>query len=355
MTPRRLLPVALAAVVLAIVGWWIDPTLFWAAYLGAWWFCASVALGALSHIWIHNLTGGRWGEAIRAPLFGLARTLPLLAALFVPLLLSLDALYPWVAGSAEGAARFSGELSRPGFKSAWLTPAFFIGRSLVYLGIWLALEWITRRPRFARSVRWSAAALLIYAVIGSLAAVDWLMSLMPLWYSTVFALVVLMAQMLAGLAAAVAIAARAHETPPEVLHDLGNLLLVYVLMWAYLAFTEYLIIWAENLPHEIVWYGVRLESAWRWVGLVLAACQFFLPLLVLLSRAAKRRRELLGALAGALLAVNLINAWWLTIPSVRAASAHALWLAPLLAAALILTAFAARTGGFASAWERSDG
>jgi hypothetical protein len=157
------------------------------------------------------------------------------------------------------------------------------------------------------------------------------MSLMPLWFSTAFPALIVTGQMLAGFAAALVGAAVGSRTRASVFHDLGNLLLVYVLCWAYLAFTQYLIIWAENLPHEITWYIVRLHTQWYWAGCLLVLCHFFIPLLVLLSRNAKQAPFVMGALAAGLLLLHLVDVWWLVVPSVRPHSAHVLWLAPLAA------------------------
>jgi hypothetical protein len=337
-------------IVLCLPGWLIDRTLFWAAYLAAWWFCTGTAMGALANVWIHNLTGGAWGEAIRQPSLLMARALPLLALIFIPVLFCMSELYAWAGTGATGIERFSAELSSPGFKSAWLTPWFFVVRSVAYLAIWIALELLTRTPRLNRSGPWSAAALIIYWLSASFAAIDWLMSLMPLWYSTAFAPLIVTGQMLSGFSAAVLAAAVQAKVPRPVFRDLGNLLLVYVLCWAYLAFTQYLIIWSENLPHEIKWYVARLHTHWYWVGWLLVTCHFFIPLLVLLSRNAKEAPFIMALLAAGLLVLHLIDVWWLVVPSVRPASAHVLWLAPLAALGVAALAFAQ-----VSRWPRGAG
>lgn len=342
----RLRAYAPGAVLLAIAlpAWALDRTLFWAAYLAAWWFCTGVALGASANVWIHNLTEGEWGEAIRGPSLALARAMPLLALLFVPLLFAMDDVWPWAADAARGTARWHAETSSPGMKSAWLSPLFFVVRSLVYLAIWVALEGLSRTPRFARSRPWSVAALMIYWITASLAAIDWIMSLMPLWYSTAFPPLAVIGQMLAGFAAASAIASLRAGGRSPVFRDLGNLLLVYVMSWAYIAFTQYLIIWAENLPHEISWYVARLDSGWYWVGWLLIVCHFFLPLLILLSRDAKAVSAVIAAVAVGLLVLHLVDVAWLVVPSLRPRSLHVLWLGPLLAAAFIaLTSAPLRT------------
>lgn len=332
-TPRRLLYTALATLALSLPGWWIAPAAYLAAYLAAWWFGLGIVLGGSANVWIHNLTGGRWGEPLREPLLRAGTLLPLLAALFIPVLLGMRTLYPWAADS--GTARWAGELASPEFKRFWLTPAFFVARALGYLAVWMLLTHLARRMSLQRSRGYAAAALILYGVTLTLASVDWIMSLMPRWYSTTFGLLLGTGQMLTGLAFAVVLQAGQHTRPERQLFvDWGNLLLMYVLTWAYLAYTQYLIVWAENLPHEIAWYVPRVQTAWWWAGWVLILGHFFLPLLLLLSRAMKQTPLLLGALAAALLSMQLVHVWWLTLPSLAAHSHHAWWFAPLLAAGM---------------------
>jgi hypothetical protein len=201
--------------------------------------------------------------------------------------------------------------------------------------MWSALAWLSQRPALQRSAKFSSAALIVYGLSVSLASLDWIMSLMPLWYSSVFGLLIGTGQMLGGLALGIVLAATMRTRPaPLVFRDLGNLLLMYVMTWAYLAFVQFLIIWAENLPHEIAWYLPRLHGGWLAVGWMLTLFLFFAPLLILLSRQAKESPRLLGWLSAALLAMLLIDAWWLVLPSVPAPAGDWLWTAPLAAVAL---------------------
>lgn len=336
-------PFVLVALALAcIAAWFLAPAAFLAAYLAAWWFCSGLVMGGLANVWVHNLTGGRWGEAIRAPLLGLARGMWPLALLFLPLLLGMHELYSWTAQAAAGPQRWAGELPvrSAGFKSAWLTPWFFVVRSLCYLAVWTLLAQLSRRPAWQRSARFSAAALIFYGLTVGLAAADWIMSLMPLWYSSVFGLLAGTGQALAGMALAVALATRMRPVPPLlVLRDLGNFLLMYVMTWAYLAFTQFLIIWAENLPHEIVWYIVRMQGGWLFVAWLLALFHFFAPLLILLLRNAKQAPALLGWLAAALLAFHLLDVWWMILPSLTVGWAQWLWTVPLASGAFGVAAW----------------
>jgi hypothetical protein len=334
MTPRRLTVIGIVALALSLPGFWVARAPYRAAYLAAWLFCLACALGGLANVWVHTLTGGRWGEPLREPLLRGAAVLPLIAVLFIPVLLGLHLLYPWAA-HIDGH-RWAGDLARPEFKRWWLTPAFFVGRSIVYLAVWIVLGLLTPRARWQRSRPFAAAALLLFGCTVTLAGFDWVLSLMPTWYSTTFGLLFGTGQMLAGMAWPVAYYALRDVQPERrIFHDWGNLLLMYVLTWAYLAYTQYLVIWAANLPHEIGWYVPRVQTHWWWAAWVLILGHFFLPLLILLSRSAKRAPALLGTLAGALRAAHLLDAWWLTLPSLEDHTLHAWWFAPLVAAALL--------------------
>jgi hypothetical protein len=303
----------LSAAMLAMIGDWSAPRSFLAGYLAAWWFWLGIALGSVANVWMHTLTGGTWGEPLRAPLLSAGQRVVLCALLFVPVLVGVHTLYPWA--SPVEVARWPGEIAHPDFKRAWFSPLGFALRSIAYLLSWSALAALSAMPRWRRSKGFAAFALLLYGFSVSLAAVDWIMSLVPLWYSTIFGLIAGIGQMLAAFAFAIVLAARTQPaSTAQGFRDLGNLLLMYVLSWAYLAFTQYLIIWAENLPHEIAWYVPRLHTGWRAVGIVLVLFHFVLPFAVLLFRRAKQRLPL-ALLAAGLLGVHLVDVWWLILPS----------------------------------------
>jgi len=318
-----------------IVAWRVDAAALLAAYLAAWWCVTGMLLGGLANVWLHNLTGGEWGEAIRAPLLRNAQWMWLAALLFLPVLFGAAHLYPWAAHGDAGA-RWQSALTAPAFKHAWLSPAFFIARSVIYLLAWCALARLSMQPGLRRARLFSAFALIAYGFTVSLAAIDWIMSLMPLWYSSVFGLLAGTTQMLAGMALAIVIAVR-RGTPPALLRDLGNLLLMYVMTWAYLSFVQFLIIWAENLPHEIGWYLARVRDGWLGMAQMLALLMFFVPLLLLLSRRFKQTPPLLGALAAGICVMSLLHAWWLVLPSV-AQPRHG-WMAPAFPPLIVLGGF----------------
>jgi hypothetical protein len=329
---RRLALAALVFALVCAIGWVVDARALLAGYLAAWWFVTGALLGGLANVWLHDLTGGAWGEAIRAPLLRAARWLPLACVLFLPVLAGMRLLYPWTAAVAPAAPAAA-------FKALWLSPGFFIVRSLGYLLLWSALAWLAARPTARHSRGAAAASLLAYAFSVGLASVDWIMSLQPEWYSSVFGWLAAAGQMLSGLALAVLLIDR--EAVRQRLPDLGNLLLMYVMTWAYLAYVQFLIIWAANLPHEIVWYLRRSAPGWVALAWVLLAFHGAGPVLILLSRRAKQAPRLLGMLAAGLLGAHLLDCWWLVLPSVAGLSWQGLWLAPLVAAPICGAALSA--------------
>lgn len=325
------LPAPWAALLLALgfglpawLGWRIDPRALLAAWLAAWWFVTGALLGGLANVWLHQLTGGAWGETIRAPLLRAARWLPLACLLFLPVLAGMPLLYPWAGGHVEHATAF---------RRWWLAPETFVVRSLAYLLLWSLLAWIEIRAT-RRSAGRAAACLLVYGFTVGLASSDWIMSLQPAWYSSVFGWLLGAGQMLSGLALAILLVDR-HAARAR-LPDLGNLLLMYVLVWAYLAYVQFLIIWAADLPREIAWYLRRGAPGWQAVAWTLFALHGAAPVAILLSRHAKRAPRMLGALAALLLAAHLVDCWWLVLPSVEGLSVHVFWLAPAAALGMCL-------------------
>lgn len=283
------------------------------SYLAAWLFVLALSLGSMANLMVHQLTGGRWGEPVRPAWIAASRLMPLVAVAALPILLGAASIYPWAPGHGR-----------------WLNLPFFEARSIAYLAIFSALAWLAPgRPGLA------AAGLVVYTLTISVASFDWIASLMPHWYSSGFGLVVGTGQMLAGAAFGVAMGASAWSDRDDAearlrFNDLGNLLLMYVLLWAYLAYTQYLVIWSENLPHEIQWYVPRTQTGWAGLGLFLIAFHFFLPLLILLSRGAKRAPRRLAAIAAALLVAHLADVYWLVLPSVRPDGISVRWTDPAM-------------------------
>ena len=312
---------------------------FLRSYLFVYLFCLSLSLGSLANLMMHQLTGGQWGQALRAPLLAAASLLPVVAIFWFPLLFDLSAVFPWMSDPASVAE-----------KSWWLNRPFFLARTAFYLLIWalLALRWTTlalrsRELRTPQLIRWSAAGVIIYAITISAAAVDWIMSLTPQWSSSTFGGIVGIGAMQTSLAFAVLFkswgrgAAETAEPgkPRGLFGDFGNLLLMYVLLLTYLTYTQFLIVWSEDLPHEISWYWPRLHTDWRSVTLTLILMQFIVPFVLLLMRAIKRRGRSLGLIAAIVLSGDLLMFFYLVKPAFLTDGIQFRWSDPSVALVLI--------------------
>jgi hypothetical protein len=297
------------------------------SYLIAYLFWFSVALGCLPLLMLHHLVGGTWGFVIRRILEAGTRTLPLMAVLFVPLLFGIHSLYEWshpdvVAGDVVLEA-----------KRAYLNVPFFIVRAIFYFAVWMAFAFFLNRwsdeqdatgnPAIVRRFQLlSAPGIVAYCLAITFAAIDWAMSLEPHWFSTIYGILFIVGQSLAALAFVIPIAAMLSEAPPvsevmkaPVFQDLGNLLLAFVMLWAYISFSQYLIIWSGNLPEEITWYLNRGRNGWQWVAAFLALFHFAVPFALLLGRGNKRNKMLLAGIATAVLLMRWVDVYWLVAPA----------------------------------------
>jgi len=296
------------------------------SYLFVWLFVLGLSLGSLAWVVVHNLTGGDWGNAARPFLQAALRLFPLTALLALPLLFGPAQLLPWMH-TAAGAAE-------AGFVAGqrwYLNSGFFYARAMLYFAIWLGLARLLRSDRASAPHRpgrrepslqaVSAVGFVLYALTTTFAAVDWTMSLTPRWHSTEFGLLIGTGQALSALAGAIvcahALAAEVDARQRRRFHDLGNLALALVLVWAYLALMQFLIIWIENLPDEIPWYLLRSRTSWSALTSFVVVAHFVLPFLFLLSRGAKRAPAVLAAVAALVLLACLADSFWLVVPVFR--------------------------------------
>ena len=274
--------------------------MFFRVYLTGYLYCLGFPLGALAVALLYRLTGGEWGRMIVRPLEGATRTLPLAALLFVPIVIGLHSgrLYSWSSPSAVSADPALAA------KAHYLSVTAFEVRAAVYFVIWLVLAnvlsgWSRQvaegRAPERRLTLLAGPGLVLLSLSDSFAAIDWQMSLEPHWYSTIFPVVYAVGQILAGFALAVLIVSRLAPPPvlasshgKHVLQDLGSLQLAFVMIWAYVSFSQLLLIWSGNLPEEIEYYVPRLAGGWQFVAAFLGLCQFALPFVMLLSRDLKR-------------------------------------------------------------------
>ncbi|MGP0062253.1 MAG: hypothetical protein ACLQGP_01455 [Isosphaeraceae bacterium] len=304
----------------------IKPDLFLPSYLVAYVFWVGVALGCLGLTMLHHLVGGSWGLVVRRPMEAGGMTLLPLAVLFLPLALGISQLYPWARPEfAEDPASK--------VKVLYLNPSFFLIRTAVYFAIWVGFALLLNRLSAAQDRRgdygptlWlqriSGPGLALLFLAGSFAAIDWMMSLEPHWFSTIYGALVCVGEALSTLAMMIAVVVLLSARKPmdeaatqDRLHDLGNLMLAFTMLWAYMSFAQYLIIWSGNLPEEIPWYLRRTRGGWQWVALALALFHFFLPFFVLLFRENKRQSRLLIRAAFLVLGMHWLDLVWLVVPA----------------------------------------
>ncbi len=326
---------ALGAVV-STVGALFDSGQFFRSYLFAYVFWLCIPVGSLAFLMLHFMVGGEWGLMIRRLLETATRTLPLLALLFIPLLFGLQWVYPW----AEPEHVAADQVLR--HKSAYLNIPFFIARTIVYLTLWAGLAYILNRwsreqdgstelPAGNRMRRLSGPGLLIYLFTMSFASVDWIMSIEPHWYSAGYGVIWIINQGVTTLAFAIVVLTclgrrqpLARRLRPSHFHDLGNLLLAFIMLWAYMAFSQYLIIWSANLAEEIPWYIARTRGIWRWLPPLLIVFHFFVPFFLLLMRDVKRNRSVLVWVATGILVMRLVDTYWMIVPGFENSAVH--WL-----------------------------
>ncbi|OFV83453.1 MAG: hypothetical protein A2Y78_10410 [Acidobacteria bacterium RBG_13_68_16] len=305
---------------------------FFFAYLVNFAFVLSLALGALYFVLLHHLTHSGWSVVVRRVGEALTAALPLLALLFIPVLLGLKELYPWSQTAVAAADHVVHG------KAAYLNVPFFVVRWAVYLAAWI----VTGRFYFRRSLlqdssgdtsltlqmeRRAGPAMVLFGITLTFASIDLVMSLDPRWFSTIFgvyyfagSVVGIYALLTAVLFALQGSGFLRNAVTVEHYHDLGKLLFGFVVFWAYIGFSQYMLIWYANIPEETGWLAHRQENGWGWVGLLLVFGHFLIPFVALLSRAPKRRPRLLAAVAVWMLAMHWVDVYWLVTPAVSPGS-----------------------------------
>jgi len=299
---------------------------FFRSWLFAWIFWLGVSLGSLGIIMMHHLTGGGWGYMVRRFGENAAMCLPLMVVLFIPIFIGARTIYPW-ADSNEVA--HDAVLRHQ--EAHWLNWEFWTIRSLVYLLLFCILGWLMQTrslertdvdagPILARLRRVGAAGLVIYFFVMGLGSVDWIMSRQPHWYSTVFGFIVCISQAVSAACFLILMVWLFADEPPlkrvihpNYLNDLGNVLLTFVILWAYLSFAQFLVTWVGNSQDEITWYIQRTDGGWRWVAAALIMFHFLVPFFILLQRPLKRKTERLACIAAGLFFIHIIDElYWVT-------------------------------------------
>jgi hypothetical protein len=322
----RTLVLGVIGVILLALGWFTAPAQFYRSYLWAYIYFLGYAAGSMAWLMLQYLTGGAWGVAIRRTAEAAARTLPVMLVLFVPIAIGYSSLYPWAHPDIVAADPVLRH------KQSFLNLPFFLVRAAIILGglsllSFLLNRWSERedrqgpRPWHNYMARLSGPGLIFWVFAVTFLAIDWVMSLNADWFSTMFGLLFVAGQSLTSIAFLITILVLlSRRRPlseiltPRHLHDVGKLMFANVMLWAYFAFSQWLIIWAGNLPDEIPWYLERLRGGWQYVALVLVFGHFALPFALLLSRDLKRNFKLLIWIAVFVLAMRIVDVYWLVIP-----------------------------------------
>jgi hypothetical protein len=337
-----------AGLVVSLGAWVLVPEHFFTSYLVGYLFWIGITLGSIGLTMLHHLSGGSWGLVIRRPLEAGATTALALALLFLPIAFGLDRLFPWaVSGSPSESL-----VVEP---SPYLNRTFFLIRAAGYFAVWIAmalgLAGLSSRQDLTTDqspTRWlqrlSGPGSVLLFLTATFSAIDWGMSREPQWASTIYGPMLITGDAMATFALMIVVTAfLAQASPmseiatPGRLNDLGNLLLAFVMLWAYMSFCQYLIVWSGNLTEEIPWYLRRTRGGWQWFALALVACQFFLPFFVLLFREFKRDPRYLLRITLWILVMRWVEMVWLVIPaSFDPASPQIPWIeVPLSAAATV--------------------
>ena len=323
---KRALAVGAIAAALSAGGLFLDRTQFFQSYLIAWLFWMGIAMGGFGTMMLSHMTGGAWGLMVRRVFEAGLRTLPVLVVLFLPILFGLGDLFSWARPEAAADPLIQ-------TKTWYLNNKFFILRALVYFAIWGGFGWALLRlsrqqdepgnPGLVRRMQNIAGpGLGIYGLTATFASVDWLMSLDPHWYSSLFGVYFIGGQAVSAIAFGILVVRYLSKRAPmqgafrpQHYHDYGNLLFAFVLLWSYFGLSQFLIIWMGNLSEETVWYLHRQQHGWEWVSLALVLFHFAVPFMLLLSRSRKRNIDALARVAVLLLVMHWLDLVWQAGPA----------------------------------------
>jgi hypothetical protein len=316
------------ALLIGIVGAFIWRAQFFEAYLLGFALWMQIALGHLGVLLIHHITGGKWGYTIRRFLETGMMTLPVMALFFIPIIIGMGDLYSWTDPAVVAESHLL-QLKQ----GWWLNTPFFIFRTVLYFVIWIGVgyllnRWSLRQDETGdqgineRLKNFSAIGMILAVLASTFAAFDWMMSADPLWYSSMYGVIYMAGQAIAAIAVGIILSnfvrkrdeAFDEQATIYIFNDLGNFLLAFTSFWAYVAFSQYLILYSANLPETITWYVVRGSGGWQFVGMLLVVFGFAVPFLILLSRRNKRNIPILITLSIMALVMRFVDLFWIIIP-----------------------------------------
>ncbi len=327
-------PLLVSAVflVLSVVGLAVDPTRFFFSYLTGWVFCVSLSLGGLFFVMIHHITKAHWGIVVRRIAEVLAMSFPFLLLLSIPVFLGMHDLFHWTHHDLYDPASPDFDAVLAG-KQAYLNTPFFIFRVVLYFALWSVMAYKLYRLSVAQDLdpatdiparqrRVSAWGLPVFALTVAFASYDLLMSLDPHWFSTMFGVYFFAGAFWSGVAMitfAALLVQRAGAlqgvVTTEHYQDLGKWMFAFTVFWAYIAFSQYMLIWYANLKEETIWYDHRLTNGWGYHSAALLVLHFILPFLILLNRSSKRSLTLLAIMAVWFFVMQWFDLHWLVMPN----------------------------------------
>jgi hypothetical protein len=320
----------LVLLLLTFAGLAVDAQRTMFSYLVAYTYWAGLGMASLILLMMFHAFGAKWMVVFRRPLEAMATTVGLFALLFVPIAAGMKHLYIWVDPPASLGREALEVLHH---KHAYLNPTAFLMRAAIYFVVLVIVSGrlfrlstkqdqtgdiaLTRRQRVL-----GTGAIPLLALVLTFAAFDWLMSLNPLWFSTIFGVYYFAGSMVGtfALLALVTHLGRGKNlfgdfVSVEHTHNIGKLMLTFTAFWGYIGFSQFMLIWIANLPEEVPFFIVRLKGEWAWVGVLLIFGQFFIPFGALLSRSRKRDRRQLAAVAIWILLIHYVDIYWLVIPT----------------------------------------
>jgi len=311
---------------------------FYQSYLFGFLFWFGISVGCLALVMLHHLVSGGWGFVIQRLLESGTRTLPLMLLLFLPIFFGMKELYLWARPEVVQADKILQH------KSVYLNVPFFWLRTFGYFALWLFFtyflnRWSHRQDQNAdpslteRLEKISGPGLVVFVLTSTFAAIDWAMSLDPHWFSTIYGILFLIGQGLSTLAFAIIMVnmLAKHRPISEVIstrqfHDLGTLMFAFVMLWAYISFSQFLIIWSGNLPEEIPWYIHRMHGGYGVFAVALLVFHFAVPFVLLMMRRMKRKAEVLVKIAVFMIVMRLVDLFWLIAPNFHPEKFHIHWM-----------------------------
>jgi hypothetical protein len=334
---RNSFVVGAIALVISLYGLFSNSTHFWQSYLFGFIFWSGLALGCLGLFFLHNVAGGNWGVPVRRMMESGIQTLPLIAVLAIPIFFAMNTLYTWTHADIR-AHDFA-----VGHKAVYMNVPFFIGRTVLYFLIWFfsgyrILRMANEHDRtgdpglFRRIKARSAPALVVYMLTTTYAFIDWIMSLEPDWYSTIYGWMFTVGEAMLTFAFLIALLVLFARREPlasfvkiDHYHDLGNLLLAFTMLWAYMSFSQLVIIWSENLPDEIPWYLRRFTGGWGYAAWAISIFHFCVPFFLLLLRFVTKNPKRLRTLAVWMILIRVLDVFWIVEPAFRQRALEVYW------------------------------